>query len=89
MPAGQCCRGQRPGWRWECSAKLTAVQQNLTRVQCFAAGLLAPLAAGGTVIIPAGGKFSAGTFWRDATEHGATYYTAVPTMHQVSHACVR
>ena len=55
----------------------------------FAAGLLAPLAAGGTVIIPAGGKFSAGTFWRDATEHGATYYTAVPTMHQVSGGCVR
>ena len=54
----------------------------------WAAGLLAPLAAGGTVIIPAGGKFSAGTFWRDATEHGATYYTAVPTMHQVSGGCV-
>lgn len=60
------------------------MQQSLKRVQCSAAGLLAPLAAGGTVIIPAGGKFSAGTFWRDATEHGATYYTAVPTMHQVS-----
>ena len=34
-------------------------------------------------IIPAGGKFSAGTHWRDAVEHQATFYTAVPTMHQV------
>ena len=47
------------------------------------AGLLAPLAAGGAAIIPAGGKFSAGTHWRDAVEHQATFYTAVPTMHQV------
>ncbi len=51
------------------------------------AGLLAPLAAGGSAIIPAGGKFSAGTHWRDAVEHQATYYTAVPTMHQVCHPC--
>jgi len=51
------------------------------------AGLLAPLAAGGSAIIPAGGKFSAGTHWRDAVEHKATYYTAVPTMHQVCHPC--
>ena len=47
------------------------------------AGLLAPLAAGGAAIIPAGGRFSAGTHWRDAVEHQATFYTAVPTMHQV------
>ena len=46
-------------------------------------GLLAPLAAGGAAIIPAGGKFSATTHWRDAVEHQATFYTAVPTMHQV------
>lgn len=48
------------------------------------AGLLAPLAAGGAAIIPAGGKFSASTHWKDAVEHQATFYTAVPTMHQVS-----
>ena len=54
-----------------------------TTRKCDAVGLLAPLAAGGTAIIPAGGKFSAGTHWRDAVEHKATYYTAVPTMHQV------
>lgn len=55
----------------------------LFHVHGLMAGLLAPLAAGGTAIIPAGGKFSAGTHWRDAVEHKATYYTAVPTMHQV------
>ena len=48
-----------------------------------AAGLLAPLLAGSAIILPAGGRFSAGTFWRDAVEFGATFYTAVPTMHQV------
>ena len=46
-------------------------------------GLLAPLAAGASVIIPNGGKFSAGVFWKDAVEYKATFYTAVPTMHQV------
>lgn len=46
-------------------------------------GLLAPLAAGGAVILPAGGGFSATTFWKDAAQFNATFYTAVPTMHQV------
>ena len=35
------------------------------------------------VIIPAGGRFSAKTFWKDACQYKATFYTAVPTMHQV------
>jgi hypothetical protein len=38
---------------------------------------LAPLAAGSAVILPAEGRFSAGTFWRDATTHAATFFTAV------------
>lgn len=46
-------------------------------------GLLAPLAAGSAVILPAGGKFSAQVFWKDCCEHQATFYTAVPTIHQV------
>jgi acyl-CoA synthetase (AMP-forming)/AMP-acid ligase II len=29
------------------------------------------------------GKFSASVFWRDVVEYGATWYTAVPTMHQI------
>lgn len=50
---------------------------------CTTAGLLAPLAAGSAVILPSEGRFSAGTFWRDAVEHQTTFYTAVPTMHQI------
>ena len=47
------------------------------------AGCLAPLAAGAAVIMPAEGRFAASTFWRDAVNHQATFYTAVPTMHQI------
>ena len=62
-----------------------SLEQMNAQTKCvLGAGLLAPLAAGGAAIIPAGGKFSASTHWRDAVEHQATYYTAVPTMHQVT-----
>ncbi len=47
------------------------------------AGLLAPLASGSSVILPKEGKFTAHVFWHDCCQHGATFYTAVPTMHQV------
>lgn len=55
---------------------------------CMRAGMLAPFLAGAAVILPAGGRFSASTFWRDAVEYGATFYTAVPTMHQVALECM-
>ncbi|KAI8470710.1 MAG: hypothetical protein J3K34DRAFT_377006 [Monoraphidium minutum] len=55
----------------------------LFHVHGLMAGTFAPLAAGGAVILPAAGKFSASVFWRDCVEFGATFYTAVPTMHQV------
>lgn len=47
------------------------------------AALLATLASGGTVLVPAGGRFSARTFWDDISAVGATWYTAVPTIHQI------
>lgn len=47
------------------------------------AALLATLASGGTVLLPARGKFSAHTFWEDIEAAGATWYTAVPTIHQI------
>ncbi|BBZ46442.1 FadD7 family fatty acid--CoA ligase [Mycobacterium parmense] len=47
------------------------------------AALLATLASGGTVLLPARGKFSAHTFWDDIAAVGATWYTAVPTIHQI------
>lgn len=42
---------------------------------------LATLASGGTAIIPP--HFSASRFWELFRKHGATWYTAVPTIHQV------
>lgn len=47
------------------------------------AALLASLASGGAVLLPARGKFSAHTFWDDIAAVGATWYTAVPTIHQI------
>ncbi len=47
------------------------------------AALLATLASGGTVLLPARGRFSAHTFWEDIDAVGATWYTAVPTIHQI------
>jgi acyl-CoA synthetase (AMP-forming)/AMP-acid ligase II len=47
------------------------------------AALLSTLASGGTVLLPARGRFSAHTFWDDIDAVRATWYTAVPTIHQV------
>ncbi len=47
------------------------------------AALLATLASGGTVLLPARGRFSAHTFWDDIDAVRATWYTAVPTIHQI------
>ncbi len=42
---------------------------------------LSTLHTGGAVIVPA--KFSAGAFWPAAARYGATWYSAVPTIHQI------
>jgi acyl-CoA synthetase (AMP-forming)/AMP-acid ligase II len=42
---------------------------------------LSTLVSGGTLIIPP--RFSASAFWPLFLEHRATWYTAVPTIHQV------
>jgi acyl-CoA synthetase (AMP-forming)/AMP-acid ligase II len=47
------------------------------------AALLATLSTGGAVVLPARGKFSAHTFWSDLATVGGTWYTAVPTIHQI------
>jgi len=47
------------------------------------AALLSTLASGGTALIPAGGRFSAHTFDDDLREARATWFTAVPTIHQI------
>jgi acyl-CoA synthetase (AMP-forming)/AMP-acid ligase II len=47
------------------------------------AALLATLVSEGTVLLPARGRFSAHTFWDDIDAVQATWYTAVPTFHQI------
>jgi len=42
---------------------------------------LSTLASGGSVIVPP--RFSASDFWKPFREHHATWYSAVPTIHQV------
>mgnify|MGYP005811224387 CR=1 FL=1 len=47
------------------------------------AALLATLVSGGAVLLPARGRFSAHTFWDDIDAVHASWYTAVPTIHQI------
>ena len=47
------------------------------------AALLSTLVSGGTVLLPARGRFSAHTFWDDIDTVRASWYTAVPTIHQI------
>ncbi len=42
---------------------------------------LSTLLTGGAVIVPA--KFSASAFWQQAAKYQATWYSAVPTIHQI------
>jgi acyl-CoA synthetase (AMP-forming)/AMP-acid ligase II len=59
----------------------TMLVMPLFHVHGLLAGFLAPLASGGSVIVPP--KFSASVFWNDFAEHNANWYTAVPTIHQI------
>ncbi|KAF9738777.1 hypothetical protein PMIN06_010508 [Paraphaeosphaeria minitans] len=59
----------------------TMLVMPLFHVHGLLAGFLAPLASGGSVVVPA--KFSASEFWKDFIEHQANWYTAVPTIHQI------
>jgi acyl-CoA synthetase (AMP-forming)/AMP-acid ligase II len=45
--------------------------------------LLASLASGGSVLLPERGRFSAHTFWDDVQAAAATWFTAVPTIHEI------
>jgi acyl-CoA synthetase (AMP-forming)/AMP-acid ligase II len=53
----------------------------LFHVHGLVASTLATLASGGTVVVP--GKFSPLSFWRIARDHDVTWYSAVPTIHQL------
>ncbi|KAF8413157.1 hypothetical protein HHK36_001132 [Tetracentron sinense] len=61
----------------------TVIVLPLFHVHGLLAGLLSSLAAGAAVTLPASGRFSASTFWLDMVTYNATWYTAVPTIHQI------
>jgi oxalate---CoA ligase len=50
----------------------------LFHVHGLVASVLATLSGGGTVVVS---RLRPSTFWDDAARHGATWYTAVPTIH--------
>ncbi|TDZ33494.1 putative peroxisomal-coenzyme A synthetase [Colletotrichum spinosum] len=59
----------------------TMLVMPLFHVHGLLCGLLAPLACGGSMVVPT--KFSATEFWQDFIAHKANWYTAVPTIHQI------
>jgi acyl-CoA synthetase (AMP-forming)/AMP-acid ligase II len=50
----------------------------LFHVHGLVAAVLGTLSTGGTVVVS---RFRASAFWDDVARHGATWYTAVPTIH--------
>jgi acyl-CoA synthetase (AMP-forming)/AMP-acid ligase II len=53
----------------------------LFHVHGLVASTLATLATGGTIVVPA--KFNPLSFWRTVRDHKVTWYSAVPTIHQL------
>ena len=53
----------------------------LFHVHGLVASTLATLASGGTVIAPR--RFSASAFWPECATYGATWFSAVPTIHRI------
>ncbi|KNA11856.1 hypothetical protein SOVF_131270 [Spinacia oleracea] len=61
----------------------TVIVLPLFHVHGLMAALLSSLGAGAAVTLPSAGRFSASTFWSDMKKYNATWYTAVPTIHQI------
>ncbi|XP_072968520.1 probable CoA ligase CCL9 [Typha angustifolia] len=61
----------------------TVIVLPLFHVHGLVAALLSSLSAGAAVTLPASGRFSASSFWSDMRSAAATWYTAVPTIHQI------
>jgi acyl-CoA synthetase (AMP-forming)/AMP-acid ligase II len=53
----------------------------LFHVHGLVASTMSTLLSGGTVVVP--GKFNALSFWRTVRDTGATWYSAVPTIHNL------
>ncbi|KAH8810768.1 hypothetical protein F5884DRAFT_819299 [Xylogone sp. PMI_703] len=59
----------------------TLLVMPLFHIHGLVASLFTSLATGGSVIVPP--RFSASKFWEDYIDHKATWYSAVPTVHQI------
>ena len=66
-----------------CENDATLLVMPLFHVHGLMAATLTTLATGGCVGIPPSGKFSASQFWPSILHMSATWYTAVPTIHQI------
>jgi oxalate---CoA ligase len=60
------------------SEDVTMCVMPLFHVHGLVAAVLGTLSTGGTVVLP---RFRPSVFWDDIAQHGATWYTAVPTIH--------
>jgi acyl-CoA synthetase (AMP-forming)/AMP-acid ligase II len=58
----------------------------LFHIHGLVASTLSTFLTGGTVVVP--NKFNPMSFWRTVREHGVTWYSCVPTIHQLSVARV-
>uniref|UniRef100_A0A7S1TNL4 4-coumarate--CoA ligase n=1 Tax=Erythrolobus australicus TaxID=1077150 RepID=A0A7S1TNL4_9RHOD len=65
------------------TSDVTLLVMPLFHVHGLIAATLTTLASGGCVVIPPGGRFSASAFWPIAAKFHVSWYTAVPTIHQV------
>jgi acyl-CoA synthetase (AMP-forming)/AMP-acid ligase II len=63
------------------AADIGLVVMPLFHVHGLIGATLAPLFAGGTVVVPP--RFSASSFWPAAQSHRATWYSCSPTIHQI------
>lgn len=61
----------------------TLLVMPLFHVHGLMAATLSTLATRGALALPPGGKFSASAFWPAASAARITWYTAVPTIHQI------
>jgi acyl-CoA synthetase (AMP-forming)/AMP-acid ligase II len=62
-------------------ADTSLIVMPLFHVHGLLGATLSTLLTGGTVVLPP--RFRAGTFWPAVRNHGVTWYSAVPTVHQV------
>src|SRR5258708_12416999 len=53
----------------------------LFHVHGLVASTLATFLTGGTLVVP--GKFNSLSFWRTVKDHRVSWYSAVPTIHQI------